>query len=542
MTSTLLLYYRTLYSQSVASLTIGSLAAYLRSRNIPTTIHLLRRTQLKENEMTLLLPILHTLDKDPQTIIVAKVNFKDFDVLIPLLKKIYETRKCQRIFLCGPFATLHHNSIMLENPWLSGILYGYPEKAAEEVITKIKNGEDFSCVNGGIFWSQKGMIEKTGNDAFIALDDLPFPARDIEIYEPETLANIEASRGCAYRCSYCHINPSHICAGMTNRDVRSMKKVVEEIEYLNKKLGKQFFIFNDSHFWMNKNDDQRILSFCDEIKRLGLNINYYIYLRCRPFPDESIIKAMAETGLARVFLGVENSSEKTISLFKKGTKSYIDFFTVKGLLSKYHINIHIGFIVFNPLISIGEVRENIDYLYRINKLPRIGILNEQIRLVPNSEFSKMVHEAGLTVDNNRSYHTFTFGYNYKYNNVAELYREIDHFYRVVTNSLPYDVEYFCVTGQLLIDLCAKKNLVIDTETQNRFETCLNEVNEWMYVFLKDIMNKLNRKGKIGNDYWHQVAQSYRELYLNTQITWSTMIYNLEKRAPELVHQLYKGGE
>lgn len=271
----------------------------------------------------------------------------------------------------------------------------------------------------------------------------------IESREDELIANIDASRGCLFNCSYCHVNPYHSCSALAKRDLRDIDKVVDDIEILYKKYGKRFFVFNDSHFWMGSEDNQRAIDFCSELKKRQLNIHFYIYLRCNPFPPEHIIYQLAQCGLSRVFLGVENASERALRLFQKGSNSFDDFFAVQRVLLKYNINIHIGYIVFNPLLTMDELKLNIEYLFQLKKLVRIGIIHEQIRIIPNSKFYKLLKRENLLTGEKSNYKSVTYGYEYKFSEVQEVYNLVDRFYTITTHLQPYDVEYYCVSGILL---------------------------------------------------------------------------------------------
>jgi radical SAM superfamily enzyme YgiQ (UPF0313 family) len=124
-------------------------------------------------------------------------------------------------------------------------------------------------------------------------------------------------------------------------DYRDPVLVVDEIEFLYKKLGKRLFIFNDSCFWRNHSDDARISKICSEIKRRKLFIKFYVYLKCEPFPLDNLLEKMIGAGLVRVFLGVENNSKIVKTIFNKEIKVG-SYELIKKRLTQFHINIHIG--------------------------------------------------------------------------------------------------------------------------------------------------------------------------------------------------------
>src|SRR5207253_10506672 len=90
----------------------------------------------------------------------------------------------------------------------------------------------------------------------LSLDELPLPKRTIEVREATSHVNLEASRGCHFNCSFCHLSKTSV-------SFRSPQNVLKEITFLNRKLRKTFFIFNDSCFWASPADNERILEIAD---------------------------------------------------------------------------------------------------------------------------------------------------------------------------------------------------------------------------------------------------------------------------------------
>ena len=90
---------------------------------------------------------------------------------------------------------------------------------------------------------------------------LPVPKRQIELSEEEQLGNLEFSRGCTIGCKYCHITCMKKYQAYT-RDSKSVDQVIEDIQLLYS-IGKKYLIFNDSVFWDNNSDTERIIELCN---------------------------------------------------------------------------------------------------------------------------------------------------------------------------------------------------------------------------------------------------------------------------------------
>jgi radical SAM superfamily enzyme YgiQ (UPF0313 family) len=216
--------------------------------------------------------------------------------------------------LVGPYASLNHESLMSENEWLDGIVTG----SVEETVLDYLDKGAVEAVSGGIWRKNKSLSTNKIRHAAIPFREMPWPARDIEEQEKCSYINMEFSRGCGFSCSFCH-NPimSRCNSAISQNQARSAEDVVGEIESLNARLKKSLFIFNDECFWRGKIDNGRVLDFCRLIKEKNLKIKFYIYLRCRPFPDQALLSELKEAGLSRVFIGLENISSNTQKVFKK---------------------------------------------------------------------------------------------------------------------------------------------------------------------------------------------------------------------------------
>lgn len=77
------------------------------------------------------------------------------------------------------------------------------------------------------------------------------------------------------------------------------------------------FIFNDSAFWFSHKDDSMIDEFVDLLKKKKLRINFMIYLKCTPFIGKKRLQKLKEVGLCRVFIGIENISNRFLDEYHK---------------------------------------------------------------------------------------------------------------------------------------------------------------------------------------------------------------------------------
>ncbi len=470
-----LVFYRTLYSQSAASLTMGYVAAFLRQANYAVEQCLLERGALDSAK---------NIVRGSPDIIIAKPNFKDYAELLPLLRAAKAHGAVKRVFLCGPFASMNAQGILAEQEWLDGILYGYPEETACELLASMDAALawDANCV-GGLWRMPSGEIVDTGKRMMATLpDDMPFPARDIEEKEKVGYVNIEASRGCMFNCSFCHVPIYHAQQRGTRRPVRSAKHLVDEVQQIKERYGKTLFIFNDPMFWSGPFDDERIRQICEELLERKLDIHFYVYLRCNPFPSPELLDLLVRAGLVRVFLGVENNAQDSLVTFNKMiTPSMAD--RTWTTLHEHGVNVHLGFITFEPTAPLKDIRRNIEYLHSIQKLCRLGVLIEAPRLVPGSRLLEDLKATGMVWGT--TYRDLIYGYSWKHADTEALFNAVRTFFET---SKGYFLEYHCVSGRLLTTI-AQRACPQHTEEVKalaaRFDEMYARTDELVYAALID---------------------------------------------------------
>lgn len=534
-----LVFYRTLFSQSAASVTMGSLSAFLSKNRITNNLVLLEKNNFHSVE-----DVLENIDQN--TIIIAKPNFKDFYQMFQLLSEIKRQNLINKIFICGPFSSLNYDSLMKESKWLDGIIIGNPEETTIELLKLLKKGAAYCNCPGGIWRNPKnGTISSYYQRKYkLKLNDLPFSSRNIEIDESGSYINIESSRGCPGKCSFCHIPILSKINGLNDVDYRDSVLVVDEIEFLYRNLGKRLFIFNDSCFWRNRKDDDRILKICSEIKRRKLLIKFYVYLKCSPFPPDNILKKMIESGLVRVFLGLENHSKMSKILFNKEIEdSSYEF--IKKRLMKHNVNIHIGYIIFEPYSSINSVEENIKYLKKIGKLFRIGVFLEKVRIISGSILHKKLIQDDL-INKSLSYSEITYGYKFKDAKTEKFYQLIKEIFSVELKNQAYEFEYYCTTIGLI------KNILCRFDNRNfkklnkdflEFELYRDEAENLIYTFLikiiKDVINDEVENGKKISIF----VKKFNMMHCKIKIKYASIFSKIKKiNNGEYTELIYSGHE
>lgn len=356
-------FFRTLYSQSISSLTVEKISSALIERRCDVSVKVLKNFDHYENLDAL-------SDAIGKELIIYKTNFQDFEYGIRFFENIWKKRKMP-IILIGPFACLNKSVILEKYPFVDRILSPYE---LDE------------------FFDKKFLIET--HSAFREILD-----RRVEEGEKGKYVNLERCNGCIYKCNFCHIPQ-----GQTALFTKNAYQVVDEIELLVEKYGKRYFIFNDPIFWKGKVDNEFVEKFCDEIKKRNLKIFFMIYLALGTMIPDELLDKLYSVGLIRVFFGIENVTKDFQKLNpKKTSRALADNFIFK--LRKRGISFHIGFMLFHPSLERKNIYPNIHYLWELKKLFRLGVIREKMRIIPNSP------NTGLLEFNNKK---IDQAYNYKF--------------------------------------------------------------------------------------------------------------------------------
>ncbi len=435
-----ILYFRSLYSQSISSISVAKFSKYLLDRGYNTEILLLSNTDYGVN-----LNALKYLNQDD--IIIYKANFKDFSYGIELFKNLSK-KLSKKIILVGPFAVLNKNTIMKRYEFIEKIL---------DIQTLCNLNDDFPIIGNRII-----------KDTIVSDYD-----REIESKEQGYYVNIESSLGCINHCAFCHIN-------LTKQPFinRNIKDVVDEMKELYDKFNKRYFIFNDSMFYKGTNDIERIKEFCRLIKEYEMNIFMYIYLAITPRIPEDVLVELKEVGLVRVFFGIESVSEefqlhnkKNVSV--KLANDFIEF------LNRYEISYHIGFMLFYPDLTFKGLLCNINYLFDIKKLFRIGVIVEKMRILPNSDSKNILYLNTEIIDQAYNYHFKDIKVETSFNIICSFFTNID--IRIF--------EQYLTGYNIALSMLKHRKLMQDFKHEEYiFNNNIQEANALIHKILLDIIN------------------------------------------------------
>lgn len=322
----------------------------------------------------------------------------EFTVVKQLAKEIKARRPDVITVVGGPHATTAPDDVLAES-YIDFIVLGEAEETFPELVDAIMNRGPSDQVRG-IGYRENGRVVKTDpRPLFESLDSLPLPAWDILEMEPYyDLPNFNivvahrrtmpvfTSRGCPYRCTYCHN-----IFGKKPR-LRSADSVMEEIKTLYENHGIREFQIIDDVFNIN---NQRAIEICERIKESGMKIYLSFPNAIRgDIVDKELVRHLKEAGAYKVNYAIETASPRIQQLVKKRIK--LDKLKEAiAITNEAGIWTH-GFFMFGfPTETREEVEMTIDYALK-SKLNTAGFF--VLQPFPGTEIWDQIKGMGIDID------------------------------------------------------------------------------------------------------------------------------------------------
>jgi len=232
---------------------------------------------------------------------------------------------------------------------------GVIEEGEETIIDLLSLFLKRGCFDKGELHNVDGIVFRRDNELVITkkrqliqpLDKIPMPARDI--LSTGKRAYMVTSRGCPYRCIFCHTS-----AFWERTRYFSAKYVVSEIKQLVEEYGVKTIGFEDSLFIADKERLRQIVELLEEEAILGRVRFSYCSARANLVNDEiaQLLKRMQMNGIS---LGLESASPHILQYLKGKSITVQDNMNAIKTAKKYGIESGATFIIGSP----QETREDI---------------------------------------------------------------------------------------------------------------------------------------------------------------------------------------
>jgi anaerobic magnesium-protoporphyrin IX monomethyl ester cyclase len=293
--------------------------------------------------------------------LVAETSVTSFSYDLKILKKIGEAGI--KIILCGPNALIYKENFLRDNLFIDFVLHGEYEFTLLYLAQSLSAGKDFTCVKGLIYRHDNAVFKNSKREPF-DIDLLPWPHRSslpMEKYldapggMPTPNVQVLSSRGCPFMCDFC-LWPQVIYQGNHYR-ARDVKDVVDEMEYLIVDKNFKSVYFDDDTWNIGR---ERILKFCNEIKKRGLQKTPWAIMARADLMDKGILAEMKSAGLWAVKYGVESSVQSLVEKSNKNMKLKSSLRMIE-YTKNLGIKVHLTFCFGLPGETVQTIQRSINY-------------------------------------------------------------------------------------------------------------------------------------------------------------------------------------
>lgn len=294
----------------------------------------------------------------------------------------------------GPYPT-HCPEDFQKFTEVDSILRGEGEGAISGLLRCVTGGS-VSDIQGISIRNSNGELSDSGRCQPVDdLDAIPFPdwsLLELKEYDRRVSMNgmqagrrvmpVFTSRGCPYRCAYCH--------DMFGKKVRfrSPENVIEEISRLVKDYGVDEIQFTDDIFNLNR---ERALEICRRIvsEKLKIHICFPNGVRGDRM-DRELIRALKAAGAYHISYAIETASPRLQKLLEKNvdipkTVEAIRDTAREGLLVKSF------FMIGFPTETVDEIRSTVDLAI---KLPLHTVVFFTVVPFPGTRLYDLARETG----------------------------------------------------------------------------------------------------------------------------------------------------
>ena len=264
----------------------------------------------------------------------------------------------------GPYPT-DDPADALRSGTVDCVVVGEGEVPFNQLLSRLMRNEPWTDIPGIAFRTDEGIVRTTPQVPIADLDSLPIPDYsliDLDRFSNQFLtftskiskphANIMTTRGCPYRCAYCHN-----ILGKTFR-ARSPEHVLTEIRTIHDTYGITDFQIIDDIFNL---DMDRAKTICDLIAHSGMNLTLSFPNAIRgDRVDEELVDKMAAAGTKFTSYAVETASPRLQKLIRKNLDldrvfRAIEYTTKAGIVTR-------GFFMIGfPTETQEEVVQTIEF-------------------------------------------------------------------------------------------------------------------------------------------------------------------------------------
>jgi anaerobic magnesium-protoporphyrin IX monomethyl ester cyclase len=331
---------------------------------------------------------------------------------LDIIKQLKKCNKNSIIVVGGNFFTKTHRDLLSRFKEVDVVVRDEGEITFYELVNAIQNKKGFDNIDGITYRINDNIIEnKTRNpesdiEKFaLKYDKLNLTNRFkegilVRNYEKENYRSFPVfmGRGCSGKCAFCEYN-------QFKYRVRKIAAILQEIDYLIKNYGADYFAFADPSFCERKN-------FVRELCEILIERYPHIKWSCEARVDTpiDILEIMAKAGCISLAFGLESGSQKVLKAINKD----IDLFKTNEFVKACYslgIRTHMFLMVSLPEETEEDAMETLTVCGDLSKYVTSMSLGVT-QILPGTELEQIAFKKGILAKDfsyydERFYHTNT---------------------------------------------------------------------------------------------------------------------------------------
>lgn len=318
-----------------------------------------------------------------------------------LLRTATEIRKQapQQVIIAGGPVVTNAGTKCLESGVIDFGVAGEGERVLPLLLEAIRGKGNIDSIPGLVYRDGNNQIHANPPEPIDNLDELPFPdweaidmkkyfklPRNGVVWSRRAYATIFTSRGCPFRCAYCHHS-----FGKRFR-ARSPESVLAEIGIFYNKFGiKEIQIVDDTFNF----DKERATSILEGILRAGYDIKLGFPSGLRgDLITNRQIELLGRIGTSRIPFAVETANRRIAEMIRR--KQDLDRLREVISLADKHNILTLGLSMMGfPTETVEEMEETAEFLIS-SKLHSISVTT--VIPYPGTDMIQIAREAGCNVD------------------------------------------------------------------------------------------------------------------------------------------------
>jgi radical SAM superfamily enzyme YgiQ (UPF0313 family) len=346
---------------------ICAIAAYLKLHGYEVELHSFELAQLDEG-------VWNFLKTSAPTYCGISIYDATKEAVYTVCRRMKQFHPECTIIVGGAEAYCNPEEIISEEKCIDYIVSGEGEITLLALLKALSAGQqDLANVNGITFLKDGRIVTTKRRELMESIDELPDMDHRIFVDNNIHVGSIISSRGCRGNCSFC-LSPS-MWPHENNLRWRGMSvnRVIDQIEYFVNR-GIKVLSIKDSSF--EDPDGERMYEIAREILKRGYKVHYSVNFRpsiVRSM-DQSGLSLLKQSGLIKVFVGIESLNNADLKLYRKGVLIH-DNIRVLKFFADNGVNLQFGFINFNPYTTLDGLENNYLHLREIQYLSPSNIYN-----------------------------------------------------------------------------------------------------------------------------------------------------------------------